>query len=328
MKRFIYSLSTLLTILLILACTDHDVLIPEPESFTSEPFVSGLRSPVGLTLDDNGNIWVTEAGTGNNNDDASIVMITPSGTKTTFLAGLKSITNQGSTEGIGHLLYRDKKLYFLHGLNGRLYTADVSSFKTGDQAVSINDIPSQDVATYIRSLALTDPLNSNAFDLAFGPDDHLFLVDAGSNAIFKRDKTTGDLSLFTHFPEAAPGVDAVPTGIVYDGNKFLVSTLTGFPFVPGNAKIYQVDQTGKFSDYKTGFTTLSGIVLSVNNKPLVIQHGVFGQMGFEGKSGKVLDENGKTIFDMISQPTELIRAGDKTYYLLSYRDGTIVKLSY
>lgn len=327
MKKFIYSLSTLLTFLFVLACTDQESDIPEPESFSSEPFVTGLKSPVGLAMDDKGNIWVTEAGTGNNNDDASIAMITPSGTKTTFVAGLRSITNQGSTEGIGHLLYRDGKLYFLHGLDGRLYTADVSSFKTGDTPVNIDDIPSQDVATYIKSLALVNPLNSNAFDLVFGPDDHLFIVDAGSNAIFKRDKTTGELSLFTHFPEAATGVDAVPTGIVYDGTKFLVTILTGFPFTPGDAKIYQVDQDGNYSDYKTGFTTLSGIVLSVNNRALVLQHGIFGK-GFEEKSGKVLDEDGNTILEFASQPTDIVRANDKTYYLSSYRDGTVVKLSY
>ncbi|MEO6283053.1 MAG: ScyD/ScyE family protein [Dyadobacter sp.] len=328
MKKFIYSLPTLLTFLFfVLACTDHDSFVPEPEFLSSEPFVSGLKSPVGIALDDKGNIWVTEAGTGSNNDDASIAMITPSGTKTIFVAGLRSITNQGSTEGIGHLLYRDGKLYFLHGVNGMLYVADVSSFKAGDKPVNIADIPSQDVATYIKSLALAKPVNSNAFDLVFGPDDHLFIVDAGSNAIFKRDKKTGEISLFTHFPEASAGVDAVPTGIVYDGAKFFVTTLTGFPFTPGDAKIYTVDQAGAYSEYKKGFTTLSGIVLSANNKPLVLQHGIFGK-GFEAKSGKVLDEKGNTIFNSISQPTDIVRAADKMYYLLSYKDGTIVKLSY
>ena len=327
MKKIIYALSTLLIALVIWACTDHDVLIPDPESFTAEPFVEGLKSPVGLALDDKGNIWVTEGGTGNDNDDASIVMIAPNGVKTTYLAGLRSITNQGSTEGIGHLLYRDGTLYFLHGVNGRLYSADVSAFKTGDQPADLANIPSQDVATFIKSLALTDPLNSNAFDLTFGPDEHLFILDAGSNALFKRDKTTGELSLFTHFPEASPGVDAVPTGVVYDGTKFLVTTLTGFPFTPEDAKIYAVNKDGSYSVHESGFTTLSGIVLSANNKALVLQHGIFGR-GFGEKTGQILDENRKVLFKSISQPTDIVRADDNTYYLLSYKDGTIVKLSY
>lgn len=329
MKKLIYSLSTpLLLLFFVLACTDHGIFYPEPDSFSSEAFVSGLKSPVGLALDDQGNIWVTEAGTGNNNDDASISLITPSGGKTTFLTGLESITNMGSTEGIGHLLYRSGKLYFLHGVNGRLYTADVSSFKPGDQPVDINDIPSEDVATYIKSLSLVKVSNSNAFDLAFGPDDHLYIVDAGSNAIFKRDKTTGELSLFTHFPDAAPNVDAVPTGIVYDGTKFFVSTLSGAPFTAGDAKIYEVDKDGTASVYQSGFTTLSGIALSVNNKPIVLKHGTLGARGFVQGSGEVLDGNRKTILKDISQPTDIIRATEKTYYLLSYKDGTITRLSY
>lgn len=328
MKQLICSLTTLVLFLFIQGCTDHVEPLPDPQSFNSESFVSGLKAPIGLAVDDNGNIWVTEAGTGSNNNDASVSMITPSGSKTTFVTGLTSVTGQGSIEGISHLLYRAGKLYFLHGVNGRLYIADVASFKAGDPAVDLADIHSEDIGDYVRSLELTDPLNSNAYDLTFGPGDNLYIVDAGSNAIIKKDMVTGKLSLFARFPQAAPGVDAVPTGIVYDGSKFLVSSLTGFPFAPGSAKIFQVNDDATVSEYKGDFTTLSGITLSVNNKPIVIQHGTFGAMGFEALSGKVLDGAGKTLLSNISQPTDIVRASDKMYYLLSYRDGTISKLSY
>ncbi|MCF2443333.1 ScyD/ScyE family protein [Dyadobacter sp. CY345] len=326
MKTIFFLLFVL--VLSVPSCIDHMEPIPEAKSFSSSTIVSGLKAPVGIAVDDKGNLWVTEAGTGNNNDDASLSMITPSGTKTTYVAGLKSVTNQGSIEGISHLLYREGKLYFLHGLNGTLYTADVSSFKTGDAAVKLVDIPSEDVGNYVRSLALTNPLNSNAYDLTFGPDGHLFIVDAGSNAMIKRDKATGKLSLFAHFPDVAPGVDAVPTGIVYDGSRFLLSSLTGFPFTPGSAKIFQVDNDGIVSIHKDKFTTLTGIALSVNGKPIVIQHGIFGAMGFGAKSGKVLDGEGNTLLDNISRPTGIVRAGDRVFYLLSYLDGTISKLTY
>lgn len=329
MKNLIYLLTTSLLFLFIQGCTDHVApALPDPLSFSSEAFVSGLKSPIGLALDDQGNIWVTEAGTGSNKNDASVAMITPSGSKTTFVTGLKSVTGMEAIEGISHLLYRDGKLYFLHGVNGTLYIADVSSFKPGDAAVKLADIHSEDVGDYVRSLELTDPLNSNAYDLTFGPEGNLYIVDAGSNAIVKKDKTTGKLSLFARFPSVAPNVDAVPTGIVYDGNKFLVSSLTGFPFAPNSAKIFQVANDGTVSVYKPNFTTLTGITLSVNNKPIVIQHGAFGPMGFAAKSGKVLDENGNILLDNVSRPTDIVRANEKTYYLLSYQDGTISKLSY
>ncbi len=308
--------------------TDHAQPISEPTTFKADPFVSNLKAPLGLALDDKGNIWVTEAGTGTDKDDGGVAMITPSGQKTVFVTGLKSIINQGSIEGISKLLYRDGKLYFLHGFTGKLYIADVSSFKPGDAPVSLAGIPSHDIGDFVRNQKYTDPLNSNPFELAFGPDNNLYIADAGGNAIIKRDQTTGDLSEFAIIPKSEEGKDAVPTGIVYDGSKFLVSTLTGFPFTPGAAKIYQITPSGVVTEYnKTKFTTLAGITLSVNNKPIVVQHGTFG-MGFTAGTGKVADENGNTLLEGLSQPTDIVRSGEKTYYLLSYKDGTISKLSY
>lgn len=327
MKKLIYSFSTFLILLSVLACTDHDIFEPEPETLTSETFISGLKYPIGLAADDNDNLWVTEAGSGKGYD-GSVSMITPSGVKTTFVTGLQSLMREGSIEGIAHLTYHAGKLYFLHGSNGILYTADVSSFKPGDSPVDLADIDSVDIGSYVESLALTNPINSNTYDFTFGPDDHMYIVDAGSNAIIKRDKITGALSLFAQFPNVATGVEAVPTGIVYDGSRFLVSTLTGFPFTPENAKIFEVSTSGAVGVYKSKFTTLTGIALSANKRPIVIQHGVFGAMGFAAKSGKVLNEDGKILLDGLSRPTDIIRGSGQTYYLLSYQDGTISKLTY
>ncbi|SKB50243.1 ScyD/ScyE family protein [Dyadobacter psychrophilus] len=326
-SKSIYSLSTLLIFLFVLACTDHDIFEPEPETLSSEIFVSGLKYPIGLAADDMGNLWVTEAGSGKGND-GSVSMITPSGVKTTLVTGLQSLMREGSIEGIAHLGYRAGKLYFLHGSNGILYSADVSSFKSGDSPVELADIDSADIGSYVESLGLTDPVNSNTYDFTFGPDDHMYIIDAGSNAVIKRDKVTGSLSLFAKLPNVAIGVEAVPTGIVYDGSKFLISTLTGFPFTPGAAKIFEVKTSGEVAVYKSNFTTLTGITLSGNQKPIVIQHGVFGAMGFAAKSGKVLNEDGKILLDSLSRPTDIIRGSGPIYYLLSYQDGTISKLTY
>ena len=42
--------------------------------------------------------------------------------------------------GLGHVLYRNGKLYVLNGLNGRLYTADGSSYKTKDAPVPASSL--------------------------------------------------------------------------------------------------------------------------------------------------------------------------------------------
>lgn len=327
MKKVIYSLSTLLVFLFVLACTDHDIFEPEPESLSSEIFVSGLKYPIGLAADDKENLWVTEAGSGMGND-GSVSMISPSGVKTTFVTGLQSLMREGSIEGIAHLGYHAGKIYFLHGSNGILYSADVSSFKSGDSAMKLSDIDSADIGSFVESLGLTNPINSNTYDFTFGPDDHMYIIDAGSNAVIKRNMVSGALSLFAKLPNVATGVEAVPTGIVFDGSKFLISTLTGFPFTPGDAKIFQVKTSGEVDVYRSKFTTLTGITLSANQKPIVIQHGVFGAMGFGPKSGKVLNEDGKILLDSLSRPTDIIHGKGSVYYLLSYQDGTISKLAH
>lgn len=308
------------------SCNEKEEPVPEPEQLTATAFVEQLRAPIGFSLDNKGQLWVTEAGTGKN--DAAIVMITPQGTKTTVVTGFSSVIANGAIEGMSHPLYQDGKLYVLHGVSGTLYTLDVSAFKAGDTPMSFAGLKKEDLGTYVKTLKLTDPLNSNPYDLTLGPDGNLYIADAGANAIFKRDKTTGTLSLFAKLPDAATKVEAVPTGIVFDGTRFLVTTLSGFPFTAGNAKMYQITTDGTLSEYKKGFTTLSHLTLSKNNKPIAIQLAEFGAMGFQPLTGKVVNEEGKVLLSGIMMPTDIERSGNREFYLLSYALGTIQKLSY
>ena len=63
------SIFTILSLALIfIRCTDHTEPYPEPQKFTATNFVNGLRSPIGMSLDEKGQIWVTEAGTGKNDE--------------------------------------------------------------------------------------------------------------------------------------------------------------------------------------------------------------------------------------------------------------------
>ncbi|CAG5003204.1 hypothetical protein DYBT9275_03096 [Dyadobacter sp. CECT 9275] len=328
MKK-IASLTAILSICIILgivACNDKkDDPIPEPEEFTVTNFADQLRAPIGFTLDNNNRLWVTEAGTGQN--DGSIVMITPEGVKTTVATGFPSVVSNGSIEGMSHPLYKDGKLYVLHGISGMLYTADVSSFQPGNTPLNLNTFQKEDIGTYVRSQNLTNPLNSNIFDLLFGADGHLYIADAGANALIRRDKSNGALSVFARIPDLATGVEAVPTGVVFDGERFLVSVLGGFPFTPGNAKIFQISTSGTVSEYKGGFTNLSHLTLSKNNKPIVLQLGNFGA-GFEASTGRVLNEDGDVLLSGLTMPTDIVRSADREFYLLSYAQGTIKKLKY
>lgn len=331
MKRnALLSLSTSLLLLLgVAACVDHEPN-PEPTQFTvSAPIVSGLVNPLGMTMDEAGNIFVTEIGTGKN--DAKVTMITPAGVKKTVVSGLPSAAGpEGGPEGISHPIYKDGKLYILHGIAGKLFIANVAGFTTSSPEIPLASLDNFEYGNQIRAFHLVSPDNSNMYDLTFGPDGDLYIVDAGSNAIFRRSKTDGNLFLFAVLPKIgpAPGVDAVPTGIVYDGSKFLVSTLTGFPFAPGAAKIFAVNPaTAVVTPYKENFTVLTHLELTAGNKPLALKFADFG-MGFAPNTGAVIDENGNVLASGLMMPTDLKRISDREYLVLSMPMGTIQKLSY
>lgn len=323
------TLSCLLALSVFFGCSDDEVEpVQDPTQFVASGFVTGLKLPVGMSMDEKGQLWVAETGTGNN--DAQVSMVTPQGIVHTVITELNSVFANGSVEGMGHVLYKSGKLYILNGNAGRLYIADVSTFKVGDAPVKASTLESEDIRTFVHSLNLTDPLNSNAYQLTFGPGDHLYLVDAGANAIIKRDKDSKALSLFAQIPNIAAGTDAVPTGIVFDGSKFLVSTLSGAPFVKGSSKIFQVDLAGSVSEYKTGFTTATDILLTANAKPLITEFAEFSlnPPGFVPTTGRISNEDGTTLLGGLTMPTDLERSADNVYYVLSYAEGTIQKLSY
>ncbi|MCE7059844.1 ScyD/ScyE family protein [Dyadobacter sp. CY343] len=328
-KHFLTSIAALfLLVSAVISCTDHEVPIPEPTQLTASNLFSGLRAPIGMAKDNRGNLWVSEIGTGKN--DGAVVMISPDGTKTTFVSGFTSVMGpEGGAEGISHVMFHDAKLYILHGIEGKLFIADVSGFKTGDSERKMSDLIVHEYGQLIRKIKPTKDTNSNLYDMTVGPDHNIYMVDAGANAVFKRENSTGDISLFASLPEVGTGpiVDAVPTGIVFDGSKFLISTLSGGPFVKGSAKIFSVDMNGTVGVHSDKFTTLTHITLTANNKPLVIRFANFDK-GFVPFSGAVLDENGKELLGGLMMPTDIKRTGDREFYLLSMPLGTIQKLTY
>jgi hypothetical protein len=90
---------------------------------------------------------------------------------------------------------------------------------------------------------------SNPWALELTPDGKtLYLADASQNAIYSIDSGSGRWTKIITFPptqnpipNGPPVIEAVPTSIRYYYGQLLVSFLTGFPFVPGNARVLAVD---------------------------------------------------------------------------------------
>ncbi|WP_375437409.1 ScyD/ScyE family protein [uncultured Hymenobacter sp.] len=327
-----YPLLALLALGMATSCQDDDdnPPVPDPIQFTAAPFVQNLTRPIGMSVDRRGQVWVTESGTGQN--DAQVSLITTDGRVYPVITGFISVIANGSVEGISHLLYRDGTLYVLEGGTGKLYVVNVSNFRPGDTPLVAQNLASEDIGTFVRAQRLTTPVNTNLYNLTFGPDGNLYIVDSGANAIIKRVSTTKALSVFARFPNVTPTAEPVPTGIVHDGQKFLVSTLSGAPFVTGTAKIFQVSMTGAVSEFRSGFTTLTDVVLTANNHPIVIEYGQFAfsppPPGFVVRSGRIANSEGAALLSSLDRPIDIERVNDRTYYVLSNGDGTLQKLSY
>lgn len=296
-----------------------------------------LAKPIGLSVDNKGQVWVSQSGTGNN--DGSVVVVRPNGEVLPVFTGFGSaVLPNGELGGLGHVLYQNGKLYILDGLNGRLYIADVASYKQKDAPRLASSLPYIAIKDFVYSQNLSNPLDSNLYDLTFGPDGNLYIADAGANAIISVNLSTKALSVFARIPNITPPsatsqIQPVPTGIIYDGSKFLVSTLTGFPFIAGAAKVLQISNTGVVTDYRTGFTALTNLALTKDNGLLVTEYAQFRFtpptfVGWLPSTGRVATESGATVLGGLDRLTDIERINPNFYYVLSTGEGSIRKIKY
>ena len=341
LKRGVFKLLCIMLLFFFAGCKKGAENPPTPKVTT---IASGLVAPMGIETDRSGNVWVAETGSANN--DGKVVIINPNHSKNSKSAvtaydaiiNLSSIKNalSGEIEGPAHLLYDNGMIYILAG--DYLYKANVSSFKPGDKPIDGATLPFEDIGSYVRSLHIVTPNDSHPYNLMKGPDGDIYIVDAGANAIIHR-QSAGHYSVLAEFPNFAnptpvgpPQVQAVPTGIIFDGHNFLVSTLTGFPFLEGAAVIYRVSLSGNVSVYQNGFTTLVSIADGNMYGHVVLHYGTFGPTGAPNpNTGSLLLANGSTstvITGGLNMPAGLKQINNQSWYVTSMGDGTLLKVGY
>jgi hypothetical protein len=291
---------------------------------------------MGLETDANGNIWVAEPGTANN--DGKVVIVKPTGEKYDAIINLASINNavSGEIEGPAHMLLDNTTLYLLAG--NYLYSINVAGFMPGDAPIDGATLPFEDIGSFSLAYQYVNDVNdTHPYNLAKGPDGDLYIVDAGANAIIHR-KGPGNYMVLAEVPGIAnpypfgpPVVESVPTGILYDGKDFLVTTLLGFPFPTGQARVYKITMSGSVSLYQEGLTSLVDIEKGTFLGRLVLQYATFGPKGFEPNTGALIWANGQNMRPLASKlnmPVGLKQVNLRTWYITSMGDGTLLKASY
>ncbi|MDZ4710432.1 MAG: ScyD/ScyE family protein [Saprospiraceae bacterium] len=297
-----------------------------------------LNSPIGVTADEWGNKWVAESGTGAT--DGASVVVTKSNKKHVVIMDLPSMFNPVAGDIVGPWKAIPMKFGkmaviivgcapILGGIFGNMVIFDLAGFVPGTSApLTLADaVQLIDVGTF--SFNASDNQDSDPFSAVQDEDGVWFVADAGSNSIIRVSRNGKNMSVFAKFspfanpiPVGPPMVDPVPTGIVaipkYGG--FLVTTLTGFPFLGGKAGIYHVDRSGNVSPYLLGLTLLTDIAMDKFKNIYVAQFGTFSLAGgFAFGSGQVIKIRNGKIIDTVAtgygpgSGITLNASGDKFY---------------
>jgi sugar lactone lactonase YvrE len=320
--RLVQSLPLLALCVITLACGAEQT--PRAEDLDTMPLdpvvvARGLNGPIGVLVTEDGTIYVSDSGSGGENqmetampgydepvtltwgETARVVRIDPAGTET-VLALLPSLVIPEGPQGAGRLALHEGVLYVSSGAWGE--GGEVDRPKNMAAIVRVADGTVTEFANTwdFENRENPEPAHreTNPFDLTVGPDNALWLTDAAGNTLYRIDTVTGELELKAVFavmpgpiPNAARGgameIEPVPTAVAFDadGNVY-VSLLGGVPFLPGSSKVVRVSPDGTVSEYATGLTMLSDLVTGPDGRLYGVSIGEFTDQGPVPNSGAVL----------------------------------------
>jgi hypothetical protein len=110
---------------------------------------------------------------------------------------------------------------------------------------------------------------SNPWGMALSQDGRvLYVNDASSNTVIRIDTSSGRWRRIARFPPTPnpgpvgpPFQDAVPTSVRLYGDQLLVSFLSGFPFIPGNARVQALNpDSGTIEPFINGLTSATDVL--------------------------------------------------------------------
>jgi sugar lactone lactonase YvrE len=223
--------TALAALLFVTSCLDHR-LPTSSAQIQSQDVATNLAAPLGLAFDDKGQLWITEVAAGR------VSVMTPDGKIYPAITGFSvSVSPENTPDGLNHLTYKDGILYILHGVDEKMYKANVGSFKPRNPPLTVAQLTSEPIGQFVLDYKFPeDTQDSNLYNLIFGPNGDLYIADAGQNTIIKR-TPAGVLSVFATLPSipnptmvGPPVIQAVATGIAFDGQKFLVTSLVASLF--------------------------------------------------------------------------------------------------
>lgn len=282
---------------------------------------SGLANPRGITVGDDGSVYIAEAGNGGDTVLGSgdsqvkfgysgqVTKVAPDGTKSVVARNLPSSATQEGSVGLHDILMAKGKLWGVIGgvTGGQLNIPGENSLISIDTSTGMSQTVANLGAFEVKNNPDPNLVDSDLYALTLGPDGMVYVADAAGNDILKVDPSNGQASLVAVIPgiplpagvQAPPGgnperggkneLDPVPTGLAFgpDGNLY-VSLLSGGPFPPGAARVMKVTMDGKVSIAAGGLTMLTDIKLGPDGNWYAVEFARFGDQGPEPQSGGIV----------------------------------------
>ncbi len=245
-----------------------------------------MNNPRGLELAPDGSLYVAESGKGGSGPcfaagegpvcygpTGSVTKIDRKGKVSRVATGLFSAAGEGgfAATGPADVAVAGKKLYVTLGMGSNPANRTSPELKAAGTLIKVN----------LKSGKVRTVADLGAFEADGGPDGDpdtnpygvvksgrsVIVADAGANSLIKVRK--GKVSRVAFFPNqpnplfpnlGGPDYDAVPTSVdVAPDGSYLVSQLTGFPFLQGAANVYRVTRSGKVSVWASGLTNVVGV---------------------------------------------------------------------
>jgi len=316
---------------------------------TTTTLATGFNSPMGVLVAPDGNVWVVDSGTGGDQqlettnpetgekqtasvgNTARVIRVSLDGTLTE-VATLPSVLMGQEATGGARLALLGDAVYVTSGVWAEVTGPEAMPLMAS--VVEVQEDGAREVANIWTYESAENPdgfvKEAHPYGLAVGPDEMLYIADAGANNLVKVDVETGKVTLVATFegipspiPNPARGgakeSDPVPTGIAFgeDGTIY-VSMLPGFPFTPGSAKVVAVDTEGNISDYATGLTMVTDLRLGPDGALYAVQLGEFTKRGPTPNTGTVVriqDGRSVAVLEGLSFPTSIDFAEDGSAYL-------------
>jgi len=302
--------------LLVLVISLLGLSITTTSAQESNVIVNGLNNPRGLFYDQNGVLWISEAGTGGDmtgqgslgpikyGGTSQIVKVMPGkNVVTPVLGGLPSAPNFDDLIGANSVYVDSDGLWFVTGIGPLADPLVEAAIQLDSKSLRIKQFVDmyafEDANNPDEDVKMSDPI-----DLTVGDDGTYYFLDASGNDLLTWTAKDG-LKLFhvwTDLP-VPTGIDIGPNGHIY------VSFLSPFPYDPGTARIEEWTTDGTLVNTYSNLTAVTDVAVGDDGSIYAVQLAdSYGDLGFTANTGSVIKvtADGKTpVADKLNYPYRL-----------------------